>query len=358
MPGLNTRPFLRTAHAIVCAATIFVFVNADVTEAQTETTAVTLRAIGPHLNDNAVRFIAKNAEPVHLDAATFADRERSSPKEIITKLCGSVRDAYYAEFLAANNLKSLHQDEPLGERAKELVWPACLYAQPVAGGLKTTVRPGDTAISIYTRLTGGRGSPAAVERFFKRPIDELTNLKPKEVIVGAHATAPVTLVPKDGDAATFVSKLRREAGSTVQWETVFREVQLQGEVVLGLPPPSVGQAASTTRTCKSPSHPPYEAAVVEHAYRFAKGRAESASPRFPAARADVVVVDNGFFGANPQAQPGDPFAGSPFSSQYFKVDNRATVAQQSRSQMISGRSISPTISSPTSSAVTAHMSQA
>jgi hypothetical protein len=239
-----------------------------------------------------------------------------------------VREAYYAQFLAANNLKTLPQDEPLGERAKELVWPACLYAQPVPGGIKTTVRPGDNAITIYTRLTGGGGNLAALERFFNRPPAALTNLKPKEVLVGAHATAPVTVVPKDGDAPTFLSLLQREARRDGPSAAMLREVQLPGEIVLGLPPPSVGQVASITRTCTRPSRPPYEAAAVEHAYQFAKGRAQSAPIRLLGTQADVVVVDNGFFGANPRSQPADPFAGSPFPSQYFKFDKRATIAQR------------------------------
>jgi hypothetical protein len=84
MPRLSTHTFAGAAHAIVCAAIIFAFANSRFTEAQTPPTPVTLRAVGPHLNDGVIRFIANNAEPVRLDAATFTGGERSTPKQIIT----------------------------------------------------------------------------------------------------------------------------------------------------------------------------------------------------------------------------------------------------------------------------------
>jgi hypothetical protein len=65
------------------------------------------------------RFIARNAEAVSLSPATLAEMRAQTAEDVITRLCGSVRSGYYAEF-AARNRNVRRRDLPLDSAADAL----------------------------------------------------------------------------------------------------------------------------------------------------------------------------------------------------------------------------------------------
>src|SRR5688572_26986666 len=86
-----------------------------------------LRALGPHINDEAIKYIAVNAKPMQFTGVQFKDDRNSSPRAIIERLCGSLREPYYEEFMKLNDLKGLAPEVALGAKASELWWPACVF---------------------------------------------------------------------------------------------------------------------------------------------------------------------------------------------------------------------------------------
>ncbi|CAN7751099.1 S8 family serine peptidase [Variovorax sp. LjRoot175] len=325
------------AHPMLRAGIVFAVFSAAVCAAADSTgNLITLRAVGPHLADAKIRYIAFNAKPTRLDESVTGRLAQRTPEQVITTLCGSVRSAYYTAFLEANNLTALAPNEPLGDKAQTLVWPACLYVKTAAGGLPTTVKSGETASEIYSRLTGGGGSPAAVSRFFNKSASNLKLVRPDQVLSAAHVTAPVTFAPKRGDAASFVDGLAR-AGRTQGAElqaAVLREIEpFHGRIVVGIAADTPGSVASATVRCRARSDPPFDAAATAAAYRFASQRRDASHPSLSATRADVAVVDNGFFGANPRTNPAQPFKDSPFSQKYFALDDRSTIARKMEFQL-------------------------
>ena len=291
---------------------------------------VTLRAVGPHLSDRAVGYIAQNAKPLEPDVRTADDLQGRTPRQVITKLCGTLREAYYTAFLAANSLKSLPPDSPLGEKAKSIVWPACLYVQTFADGLRTPVKDKESPSLIYSRLTGGGGSQAVLSRFFKASASTLKVVQPDQVLRASHVTAPVSFRPKEGDAASFVSGLTKTLNISAEAlpASVVRQIDpLQGQIVMGYPEDS-GVVASADKKCKIRSDPPFDATTVATAYQFELDRRSTMLAPPPLGQAGVAIVDNGFNGANPLTNPKDPFANSPFLKAFFQYNEYSTVAQK------------------------------
>ena len=292
---------------------------------------VSLRA-GGALNGDIVRYIADNAQAQPLDPANLAIDRRRTPREVIQQRCGEVRDEYVEALLRANRDAGLSLDEPLGETAGEIVWPACLYVKTAddgsaagARGFPVVMHKGDSAARAYTRLTGANGRPADVERFFRRDSRNsrapLANVQVGEILLGAQLTAPVTVLPKE-DNETFANGLRALVANDATAKV--RTVELPtGEIVM---PVEAGTTASASDHCVR-SDAAFDAARTERALAFAVERA--ALPEFNVAqgRADVVVVDNGFFGADVDANPGDPFNASPFDSKFFRPATNGAIAQ-------------------------------
>lgn len=292
---------------------------------------VTLRAIGPHFTDETVKYLAANAEPFRFDKAAAKAVADSTPREVIVNRCGNVRASYVTAFMAANDLKAPPENKPLRDKAGSFVWPACLYAKTFPDGFKAKVKEGDTASEIYERLTGGGGSKAALRKYFNMNLIALNRLQPDQVLAAAHATVPVSFTPVRGiDTNTFLVGLAKTTGKATDAQKVIRELGRQepGEIVLGIPKPATGEVASTTGQCRKPSGPPFDAKALELAYRFAAKRRLTLDTPLSAGRADVAIVDNGFFGASTQTNPSNPFEGSPFPRVFFDLDDRTTVLKR------------------------------
>ena len=163
---------------------------------------MTLRAVGPHLSEQIIRHVAKNAEPTVLANAQFPNDEATTPRKIITLLCGGIRSAYVDEAVRANELAALPLDEPLGEHAKTFKWPACLYVNQTATEKKVVVvKPGETRSGIYRSFTGGGGDLKAISKFFKLSPAQLDKAKAGEILPIPAQTITVPIVAKNGTGA-------------------------------------------------------------------------------------------------------------------------------------------------------------
>ena len=122
---------------------------------------IELRALGPHVAPEIVRFIAQNARPFSAMTAVGSGTEPVTARAIIGRLCGSLRvDDYFREFQKAN-APVPEPDEPLAAaRAAAMKWPACLYIEAPARAPEE-LRPNEAAAKLYTRLTGGGGGEGA-----------------------------------------------------------------------------------------------------------------------------------------------------------------------------------------------------
>lgn len=97
---------------------------------------------------------------------------------------------------------------------------------------------------------------------------------------------------------------------------------ISGRIVLPVDE-SVGDIASIERQCIA-SGAPFDASQVKIAYEFGRRRQESAN--YGIDPADVVVVDNGFYGADNSVDI--PFEGSPFPEGYFRKAGEGTIARK------------------------------
>ena len=274
---------------------------------------VTLRAT-ERVDNELVQFLARNSEPTRLPDDLAGDR---TPRDIIRELCGEFRDTYYAEFLSANGLGPLPPDQILAQPIGSLAWPGCLYVSKPPSEL--AVLPGETAGDLFWRLTGGLGGDLGTTRFF---IDRKTPAAEEQVGTAtasvARITAPVEFIPRGLDVTDFRREFAALVARSESLRPSAREVAaLGGEIV-------VGEIASASGGCAPQIGPTFEVARLVAAYGHSAGVADSQYRR--RGIADVVVVDNGFYGADPRLAA-DPFAGSPFSRANFRNSPTSTIAE-------------------------------
>ncbi len=267
-----------------------------------------------------IRELARRAEPVTLPHAQFPDEESTKPENIIRRLCGTVRVAYVQELARANNLPNVALNEPLGDKARAFLWPACLYVRPAVASQTIEVKPGDTAHGLYRAFTGGGGTDAVVAKFFGQPIQSLRLIKPGRQLEPATLTVPVPVVARGGTAAELIDAIRAldplgrmvNDAPAVDGSIVMGGTGAEGTIASG--PDCVGSST------------PFSALEVSNAYDFAKRTARLPSINVAGGRVEMAVVDNGFFGARVRPNAADPFEGSPFPSNFFKVDAEDTIA--------------------------------
>jgi len=279
----------------------------------------TVRAVGPHLSDQMIRYLAEKAEPLLLPNAQFPDNRTATPRQIITRLCGSVRDAYVDEAARANGMETLPLDEPLGDRTSSFKWPACFYVVESEPNKKfIQVKPGDNAFTLYQTYTGGRATPVAVSKFFDVPIKELTLLKPGTKLQVPALTLTVPVVAKNGTGAQLVDGLKALDQGSALTETA----SVEGDIVVGV----TDGATAAAPSCVESTFPPFNPEAVSEAYKFSKGMAGQENINVAGGQVELVVVDNGFFGAKANPQGTNPFEGSPFNRKFFKTHNEHTIA--------------------------------
>jgi len=284
----------------------------------------TLRAVGPHVSDKIIRHLAVNAEPTVLRNAAFPDEQSTTPRAIITRLCGTVNDVYVAEAARANSWQALPLDMPLGtEAVKSFVWPACLYIDQKVRKVEVTVKSGDTAIGIYQAYTGGGGAdPAVLSKFFDKSTKQLSLLKPGEKLMVPTQTITVPLVPRQGTAADLVEEIKKLDPKGTQVNEVS---SVDGSIVMGMG--AYATTASATGGCNAPFVAPFDAGKIALAYAFTMQTSKDRFENLVFSQVQLTVVDNGFFGARLRSDGADPFGASgPFSRSFFRADPIYTIA--------------------------------
>lgn len=282
--------------------------------------AVILRAGTDQLNADVIHFIATKARAQTLDAADVESAAAKTPRQLIQRRCGMVHEAYFAALLQINALQpeQLDLDTPTGERVRTLSFPACLFAAAVDEGVPVVVGKADNAARIFTRLTGATAQANDLENFFGMPLAKLNTLQPGQVLYGAAQTTPTTvypLLPKDQFLLELNQLLAHNAAAKVR-----RIDESQGRIVVAEPAGSAGASCA-------PVDAAFDVAATEQALRFALQRAQAPEHNLSPARADVVIVDNGFFGADLIANVAAPFAGSAFNIRYFQQDPNSRIAR-------------------------------
>lgn len=274
---------------------------------------VIVRAIGPHIGTPLVRFVAQNAEAHPSERIAALLGAGATPRSVILRLCGSLRDDYYIEFRAQNGGTVPSSDETIG--AAQFIWPACLAVDVPPGGVRDKVDQGETAGHVYTRLTGGGGAEErALENFFGRPIAELNSVRVGQVLVGKWSTRPVDLVPRGMSALQFLARMDRVARGADGRQVMFTHIAdpAQGEII----------ALDESAKCSAVPGSPFDALSVIQAYEHMRSRAQ-VLPK----TAQIAIVDNGFFGAHPDFRD-DEFKDSPFAKAFFESDPSSIIKQR------------------------------
>lgn len=283
---------------------------------------IMVRPFGPHIfrKPDLAKFVAANAEPQKISFADQVHPEQTTPRRIITHLCGSFQLVYFEQMLEQNPASRQVISSPetvLGPMASSLNWPACLYVNvPSPPGLRTRVRSTEKSVSeVYERLTGGAGGPEAMKVLFKPSIDKGVNIdkvSPGAELFAQFATRPTLLTPRAG-VDDFVNGLTRSAGGAAAALAMFKVVPStgtsEGSIVL----------SETGTDCNATGSEPFNATAVSQAYRYSQGLQTANNIDFQ--RTPVFVVDNGFLGGDPRLPRVDWFKGSGFNEKFFAFDN-------------------------------------
>jgi subtilisin family serine protease len=281
-----------------------------------------VRAVGPHLPNTLIRYVARDAQPIALPPSYTAALRNKTASQTIRKLCGWVPKTYYAEFLAANRstIVAAHRwplpdSEKLGNMADKLIWPACLYVKNNPG-LKPAF-PTDTPRSVYIRLVGGDGTASTLAHFYGQEHESIGSVDAKiakrRPVPVAWSTAPVTIAPKGNvSIADFTAGMDRAAATERYAANEVVRVVPRGGGRFVTDAVEDGAGGTGTPQCQSKGRVPYApgdvVAAYTHSYEWQKSRQLASN------RVDVVVVDNGFFGVDPTKQP---YFSKPFTENYF-----------------------------------------
>ncbi|WP_095118879.1 S8 family serine peptidase [Pseudomonas sp. Irchel s3f10] len=253
------------------------------------------------------RLIDKIAEPI-----IVKPDQGATLRQTITQHCGSISPAYID--LLQETSDPIPLDQPLDQG--EIKLPACLYYSS-SKAPEITVRKGDNAFDLYRMRTGGGGTEKEIAEYFQSPVDSLRNLQIGKKLPAPSITLPVTLLARPGSEALLTELRQLDPQGTA-----FREPPVvQGEIVMGVPTSEIAARGD----CDSPSEPLNGEAIYQ-AYVFSKNLARSDEINVEGGRANLAIVDNGFFGALPVYPISKAFEGSPFKSRYFKSDSVNTIA--------------------------------
>ncbi len=269
--------------------------------------AITLRAIRDDLTPTLTRWVGENAESTTFSRSFSPRLGEETPGHVAAAMCGTVNSGYWAAFRSLNQLQSLPDlDAPMGEQAFGYRWPACLYVRQ--GQFEEVIRD-QFASHVYLDATGSPGLPNTRAHFFsKSGIANLGDVKPGDVLKFGFYTLPVEITPKAG-VPDFMDSLGDKA----------KTVSTKAKSVYVAPPPRkvsgriVTVMDVTPPDCVGKSGALYDPKALLEAYRWRLS--------YPRAKVDVVVVDNGFFGARRDAA-GLQF-GTWFDKRFFEVDAEA-----------------------------------
>jgi subtilisin family serine protease len=261
----------------------------------TKSRPIVVRSIGQLPNRDVVEFVARNAEPTVIERSQRSDGARTTARQLIESVCGSVQDGYASEFARANSMQHVNLDEALGGEASAVKVPACLYARnDTSAPFTYMVKENDTLTGIRQRFTGAWAfEPQKLDEYFVDSPFKSYNaqkLKPGAKLPITLTTAATLLSAKSSNA-DFMARLKTLSGSTVMSAD---DVQAPGDIVG--PVIFSGGAQGTFAPCvRGDGSKPYPFSSDEVAEIYSTVRAASPGSDFPVS---LVVMDNGFFGAH------------------------------------------------------------
>ena len=291
-----------------------------------QTTAIAealLRATKP-LPDAAILALIKSAAPTILTREAYPDAGDFTAQEIIDVLCGSFRPAYWSETKSHNNLSELNKDQKLGQLAYSIRWPACVFFLGHDRHPTVTVGPSDTAASIYEQLTGLKGTKKDLERFFDMKANDLLHLRPGQVLMPAYVGVFTTLSIEDAPAFAKLVQGADEFSSNQYFQLgsnrdVKRGTGTEGPHLLQ----PAGHIASGTNgrydpppECLLPGAATGKLDVVRITAAYGSALTALRAINFSQTNVEVVIADNGFFGAK-KLESGAVAFGPAFPSRFF-----------------------------------------
>ncbi|GLO47119.1 S8 family serine peptidase [Pseudomonas putida] len=266
---------------------------------------LTIRAIREP-TAQVTNLINKIAEPI-----TVPIEKGTTLRQIVTRHCGGVSQAYTELLKNESTIEFTSLDQALEQQ--ELKLPACLYFSNASDTSEITVRNGDTAFNLYRMRTGGGGTQQELSEYFGAPVESLERIQPGNKLATPAVTLAVPLIKRPG-TDSYVQELRELDPQGL----AFREAPtVQGNIAIGF--------ASGSGNCDTPSEP-MDAEAIYQAYVYSKELASNEDINVSGGRAEVAIVDNGFFGATASPSIRKAFEGSPFISKYFKSNPYFTIA--------------------------------
>ncbi|MBC7770686.1 MAG: S8 family serine peptidase [Phycisphaerales bacterium] len=266
------------------------------------------------------RYIAEHARPVEFGAQVREALETMTPEEIIVVVCGSVRSGHYDVFASRPENAGLRRHVAIGDRAQTIVIPACLYVDIVSSEELRVASGGEApSVEAVRGEQPARGfnplapllNPARTIRYLGRSVSGQQIL-----------TVPTFLQPQTMPLSEFIEGVENEA----QRGSVVREASPgEGEIILGV---EQGEVASGG-VCEA-GPPSFTPQAVLAFYRFARARgAERIEGPVDGGPVEIVIVDNGFYGARRDLPWEEAWAGSPFPRNLFRSSG-GTVASRLR----------------------------
>ncbi|WP_417613395.1 S8 family serine peptidase [Owenweeksia hongkongensis] len=259
---------------------------------------IVARAVGSLPTPRTVKIVAQEAEPIQFNPELHPNLGSLTGLRVIRMLCGTATKEYIEALKEENGIEELNLDTPLEEKAYELYWPACLYAETNHERLpKYEVQSGDTPGHIMRVFTGKFTNDESLRKYinatFGRAV-KFSELTVGEKVAPPWSSLPTFLISRNGDNKKLVTKL-----NTAQGSDVVAEMQRPGGEIIGPARLSAtGQLASGEfPDCVNSGQEeyPFVASAVASAYRYAHDLLvkEVNNPR---SIIHLVVVDNGFFG--------------------------------------------------------------
>ena len=283
--------------------------------AQTAPKAVLVRPTGPHLTREMLQVFASAGPGVTLSREQYPEAGVFTPRQVIQVICGQVSPEFLKLVTAQNGLAPADLDRVANEAIYKLHIPSCPYVAKFTAPKTYTVRPGDTFATIKEQFTGAQGGVATTARFF--------NVAPNVIRSGKlgvgqqlkipYATA-ATVLP-EASAEMLVAAIKPPPGK-VTADFLTQEPAPEGRIVTYVGAGGVNAEPVTPKECGVAAVRPFDPDAVSAAFAWALQRARDLNQIAPN-RTDVMVADNGFFGATPRANGGYDFREPEFGARYF-----------------------------------------
>lgn len=244
------------------------------------------------LSGTEVAAIARSAEPFMFDPVSLPGLELLNAREAVTRICGSEQTGYWHLLQEFNEQTMIVPDEPLGNLAYAITWPACLRID--LEGETRLIKAGDTPIGISSTVSGRNSAPEALRLLGLRSANELIA---GETIKLPFAADPTALRAKTG----LKAQLR---GILAPASEIREAADPEAEIIVPMEVDVIASADAPDCAIGDASAYPFSAEAVAEAYQITRNQWVIEGDH-TLRTVYVVVADNGFYGV-PCADGGCP----------------------------------------------------